>query len=56
MFAGRLGFDRAAYPRRNRVERRLIRLKQYRRVAARYEKWTATYRAMVSIAACLTWL
>jgi transposase len=32
------------------------RLKQYRRVATRYEKLAATYLAMVTIAAILMWL
>src|SRR3712207_6900337 len=31
-------FDRAAYRRRNRVERLINRLKQFRRIATRYEK------------------
>ena len=31
-------FDRAAYRRRNLVERLINRLKQFRRVATRYEK------------------
>jgi len=49
-------FDRAAYRLRNRVERLINRLKRYRRVATRDEKRAASYLAMVTIAACLTWL
>jgi transposase len=45
------GFDRAAYAERNRVERTVGRLKQFRRVATRYEKREANYLAMVTIAA-----
>jgi len=49
-------FDRAAYRERNRVERLVNRLKQYRRVATRYEKRAAHYLAMLTIAAALLWL
>ena len=43
-------------PRRNIVERLINRLKQWRRIATRYEKRAANYRAMVTIAAILLWL
>ena len=49
-------FDRAAYRERNRVERTINRLKQFRRVATRYEKRAANYPGMVTIAAILLWL
>ena len=49
-------FDRALYRERNRVERCINRLKQYRRVATRDEKLAVTYLAMVTIAAILMWL
>ncbi len=49
-------FDRAAYRERNAVERLINSLKQWRRIATRYEKREATYRAMVTIAAILLWL
>lgn len=49
-------FDRAAYRERNRVERLINRLKQFHRVATRYEKRAANYLAMVVIAAILLWL
>lgn len=49
-------FDRAAYRERNRVERLINRLKQFRRVATRYEKLAASYLAMVTLAAVLMWL
>ena len=52
----RPGFDRAAYRRRNRVERLINRLKQFRRIATRYEKRAANYLAMVHIAMLLLWL
>ena len=49
-------FDRALYRERNRVERCINRLKQYRRVATRYEQLAVNYLAMVTIAAILMWL
>ena len=49
-------FDRQAYRERNVVERLINRLKQHRRVATRYEKQAANYRAMVSLACILLWL
>ena len=49
-------FDKVAYRQRNVVERLIARLKQFRRVATRYEKRAANYRAMVTIAAILLWL
>jgi transposase len=50
------GFDREAYRERNVVERLINRLKQWRRVATRYEKRAVNYLAMLSIAAILLWL
>ena len=41
----RPGFDREAYRRRNRVERLINRLKQFRRIATRYEKRAANWTA-----------
>jgi transposase len=49
-------FDKAAYRQRNVVERLIARLKQFRRVATRYEKCAANYLAMITIAAVLLWL
>jgi transposase len=49
-------FDRTLYRLRNRVERFINRLKQFRRVAARYEKRADCYRAVVTIAAIMLWL
>jgi transposase len=50
------GFDRQAYRQRNRVERSVGRLKQFRRIATRYEKLVVNYLAWVTLAATLTWL
>jgi transposase len=49
-------FDRTAYRRRNRVERLINRLKQFRRIATRYEKRATNYLAMVHISMLLLWL
>jgi transposase len=49
-------FDRTIYRTRNRVERLINRLKQFRRVATRYEKRAANYQAMLTIAAIKLWL
>ena len=48
--------NRAAYRQRNRVERLINRLKQYRRVATRYEKRAAHYLALLTIASAMLWL
>jgi transposase len=49
-------FDREVYKQRNLVERLINWLKQFRRLATRYEKRAANYRAMWIIAATLLWL
>jgi transposase len=49
-------FDRAAYRERNRVERLINRLKQYRRIATRYEKRAHTDAAMFTLGCILLWL
>ena len=48
-------FDRNAYKRRNLVERAFCRLKDFRRVATRYDKLAETYAAAISLAAIVTW-
>ncbi len=52
----RPGFDREAYRQRNRVERLINRLKQFRRIATRYEKRAVNYAAMLTIGMSLLWL
>ena len=49
-------FDKTLYRERNRVERTINRLKQFRRVATRYEKRGTNYLAMVTIPSILLWL
>ena len=49
-------FDKSIYRQRNRVERCLNRLKQFRRIATRYEKKAENYLAMLTLASILLWL
>ncbi len=49
-------FDKALYRQRNRVERCFNRLKQYRRIATRYEKKAENYQAMLTLALIMMWL
>jgi len=49
-------FDREAYRQRNIIERLINRLKNFRRIATRYEKRAANYLAMIAIGAILLWL
>jgi len=49
-------FDKTIYRQRNQVERFFNRLKQFRRIATRYEKRAANYLAMLTLAAILIWL
>ncbi|XGW00709.1 MAG: transposase (plasmid) [Leptolyngbya sp. BL-A-14] len=49
-------FDRQRYRQRNRIERAFNRLKQFRRIATRYEKRADNYLAMLTIAAISLWL
>ena len=51
-----LPLDRALYRLRNRVERLVSRLKQFRAVATRYEKTAESYLAFVQLAAIRLWL
>ena len=46
-------FNRALYRQRNLVERTINRLKQFRRIATRYEKKAENYLAMLHIGALL---
>ena len=48
--------DRGLYRLRNRVERLVNRLKQFRAVATRYDKTAESFLAFVHLAAALVWL
>ena len=49
-------FNKVLYRLRNRVERLINRLKQFRRIATRYEKKAENYMAMLHIGSILLWL
>ncbi len=51
-----LEFDPAAYRERNRVERFINRLKQFRAIATRYDKLAAVFHATITLACILLWL
>ncbi|KAB0267235.1 IS5 family transposase [Microvirga brassicacearum] len=48
-------FDRQAYKRRNLVERMFYRLKDWRRIATRYDKLARNFRSAVALAALVLW-
>jgi len=48
-------FDTEAYKLRNLVERMFCRLKDWRRIATRYDKLARNFEAAVNIAAFITW-
>ena len=47
--------DRGAYRQRNLIERMVARLKDFRRIATRYDKLARNYLATVLLAAATTW-
>jgi transposase len=48
-------FDKEIYGHRNKVERMIGRIKEFRRIATRYEKRAHNYAAMLTIAAIFLW-
>jgi transposase len=51
-----IDYDRDAYKRRNLIERCVNRLKQFRRIATRYEKTARAYLSMLCIASTMLWM
>jgi putative transposase len=49
-------YDRQLYKERNRIERFFNKLKQFRRVATRYDKLLANFMGFVKLAAIAIWL
>jgi transposase len=49
-------FDRHQYRNRNVIERFFAKLKQFRRVAMRYDKLAARFGSFVALAASVIWL
>jgi putative transposase len=48
-------FDRDAYKRRNLIERLFCRLKDWRRIATRYDKLARNFFSAVALAAVINW-
>ena len=48
-------FDPKAYRQRNLIERMFARLKDFRRIATRYDKLRANYAAAIALAAIVSW-
>jgi transposase len=51
-----LSFPRELYRARNAVERLVSRLKQWRRIATRYDKRASSYAAFVTLVMLRSWL
>jgi transposase len=49
-------FDRTLYRQRNRIERTFAHLKQFRRLATRFDKLNQNFQATVAIACASRWL
>ena len=49
-------FDRHQYKHRNLIERFFCRLKQFRRIATRYDKLASRFSAFIALAASFIWL
>lgn len=48
--------DTACYRQRNRIERLMNRLKQFRRLATRYDKTASSYLGFVHFVFAILWL
>lgn len=48
-------FDSLAYKQRNLIERMFCRLKDFRRIATRYDKLAVNFAAAVALAAIVIW-
>lgn len=49
-------YDKQLYKERNLVERAFQKLKNFRRIATRYERLARNYQAMLSLVAVVIWL
>jgi transposase len=48
-------YDRAVYRQRNIIERMFCRLKDWRRIATRYDRNLKTFMSAVALAAAVIW-
>ena len=49
-------FDRHQYKHRNLIERFFCRIKQFRRIATRYDKLASRFSAFIALTASFIWL
>ena len=49
-------YDKELYKERNLMERLFLKLKNFRRIATRYEKLKCTFCGMLYLVACILWL
>jgi transposase len=49
-------FSKTLYKERNRVERFFNKIKHFRRVATRFEKYAQNYLAMIKLASIRIWI
>ena len=49
------GFDRNAYKQRHRIENAFCRLKDFRRIATRYDRLARNFLASICLAAAIVW-
>jgi transposase len=54
--AGALPYDRHLYKERHLVECFFSKIKQFRRIATRYEKTATNFLAMITLASTMVWL
>lgn len=51
----RFRFDKQAYKLRHRIENAICRLKDFRRIATRYDKLARNFHASVCLVAAIVW-
>jgi len=51
-----ISYDKRKYKKRNLVERCINKLKQFRHIATRYDRYAQNYLAMIKIACVRLWL
>ena len=49
------GFDKNAYKQRHRIENAFCRLKDFRRIATRYDRLARNFLAPISLVAAIVW-
>jgi transposase len=49
-------FSKTLYKERNRIERFFNKIKHFRRIATRFEKYAANYLAMIKLASIRIWM